>query len=110
MPVSYFVLYQGQSSDPAGFLSHYRGQHAAILQRFTGIQSLVLHTPIDCRDTFPVNHAGLGLLAQMTFPSAVELNLALASPARADARADFARFPPFHGTVLHQALHAETIF
>ena len=43
----------------------------------------------------------------MVFDSARDLDDALASEARAEARADFASFPRFDGTVTHQAMSAE---
>ena len=50
------------------------------------------------------------LLAQMTFDSAAALDTALASEARARARADFQNFPPFEGSVTHQAMAARKVF
>lgn len=110
MPVSYFVRYQGRPGDPAAFLDHYRTRHAAILRDFTGIRSLVLHTPVPWADPFPVNPDPASLLAQMTFDSAEDLNRALASEARVKARDDFANLAAFDGTVTHQAAQSETIF
>ena len=110
MPVSYFVRYQGRAREEARFLDYYRTGHAAVLRRFPGIRSLTLHRPVAWIDPCPVNEGGALLLAQMTFPSAEALNRALASEARAEAREDFANFPPFEGTVSHQAMAGEVIF
>ena len=108
--VSYFVSYRGTTPDPEAFLERYRGEHARVLAAFPGIRSLVLHTPVDWSDPFPVNPGGRLLLAQMTFDSAAALDAALASEARVHAREDFKRFPPFDGSVTHQAMSAHQVF
>ena len=110
MTVSYLVRYHGTAPDPEGFLAHYRTSHAPILGRFPGIRSLVLHRGADFTDPFPVNPGGNLLIAQMVFDDLSALNAALASPARAEARDDFANFPRFDGDVTHQAFVAETLF
>jgi uncharacterized protein (TIGR02118 family) len=108
--VSYFVSYRGASPDGGAFLQHYQSRHAAILRRFPGIRALVLHTPVDCTDPYPVNPGGRILLAQLQFDSVPALDAALASQARAEARADFRTFPAFDGTVTHQAMAATVVF
>jgi uncharacterized protein (TIGR02118 family) len=108
--VSYFVRYRGSSPDTADFLSYYRERHARVLKRFPTIKSLVLHTPVEFHDPFPVRPAGTMLLAQMTFESAADLDAALHSDGRRMARDDFANFPRFVGEVTHEALSAEVIF
>jgi uncharacterized protein (TIGR02118 family) len=108
--VSYFVRYRGQATDPHGFARYYENEHAQVLRRFPGIRSLILHQPMGWNDPFPFRTDGTELLAQMTFDSAAELDAALKSDARREARADFARFPPFTGEVTHQAMTAKVIF
>ena len=110
MSASYIVRYQGSAPDPDRFFDHYRANHAPILQRFPGIGSLVLHRQADFTDPFPVNPGGNLLIAQMTFDDIPSLNAALASPARVQARDDFAGFPAFSGEVTHQAFICEKIF
>ncbi len=107
--VSYFVSYKGHALDADAFVRAYRERHARILAHFPGLESLVLHTPVDALDPFPVNPGGRFLLAQMRFESAAALQKALNSPARARAREDFANFPPYEGTVSHQAMRAEKV-
>jgi hypothetical protein len=63
-----------------------------------------------CRDPFPVNADRFALVVQMVFDTAGALNEALQSEARAIARKDFANFPPFHGSVYHQATISEEVF
>jgi uncharacterized protein (TIGR02118 family) len=108
--LSYFVRYRGKAADPAQFARYYETSHAPILRRFPGIRSLVLHQPAAWNDPFPVRGDGTELLAQMTFDSPADLDLALKSEARRLARADFAQFPPFEGEVTHQAMTAKVIF
>jgi len=110
MSVSYLVRYQGSASDPQALVDYYSQQHARILQRFPAIQGLTLHTPLSCTDPFPTSPGGVALLAQMVFESPADLNAALQSDARAEAREDFSNFPKFQGDVLHQAMQAEKIF
>jgi uncharacterized protein (TIGR02118 family) len=108
--VSYFVRYRGSSPDPEGFRRYYESQHAPILGRFPNIRSLILHSPSEWADPFPVRGADTFLLAQMVFDSASDLDAALRSPARAQARDDFQRFPPFEGDVTHEAMAGKVIF
>ena len=110
MRASYIVRYHGSAADPDRFVDYYRKSHAPILQRFPGIGSLVLHRAADFTDPFAITPGGNLLIAQMTFDDIPSLNAALASPARAEARDDFAGFPAFDGEVTHQAFVSETIF
>jgi uncharacterized protein (TIGR02118 family) len=110
MAVSYLVRYEGTSGDPERFHSHYATTHARILRDIPGIRSLILHRPTKWIDPFPVQPGDVHLLAQMVFDSSADLDRALASEARVRAREDFANFPPFAGTVRHQALRQEVIF
>ena len=108
--VSYFVRYRGSSSDPEKFRTHYEIQHAAILRRFPNIRSLILHRPASWYDPMPVRPDETFLLAQMKFDDLDELNDALRSPARRDARDDFHRFPAFSGEVTHEAMISKVVF
>ncbi|HEY2135048.1 MAG TPA: EthD family reductase [Xanthobacteraceae bacterium] len=108
--VSYFVRYRGQSQDPTGFCAYYGNQHADILRRLPGIRSLILHQPSAWNDPCPVNPGGSLLLAQMTFDAPADLDAALRSQARQEARADFSHFPQFSAEVTHEALAAKVIF
>ncbi len=108
--VSYFVRYRGASSDAHAFHAHYETRHAAILGQFPGIRSLILHRPAAWIDLLPVQRADTFLLAQMQFDSASDLDAALRSDARRQARDDFHRFPPFSGEVTHEAMTAQVLF
>jgi uncharacterized protein (TIGR02118 family) len=108
--VSYFVRYRGTSADPDAFRTYYGTQHASVLRGFPGIRSLVLHAPVAFNDPCPINRGGTLLLAQMTFDTVADLDAALRSTARQDARADFARFPAFAAEVTHEAMNAAVVF
>lgn len=110
MSVSYFVRYEGMAADRTEFLRYYRERHALILARFPGIRRIVLHQPTEWHDRFPVNPDRFTLLAQMIFDTEDDLARALQSEARAEARVDFADFPPFEGKVFHQATVSEEVF
>ena len=71
---------------------------------------MVLHTPVDWKDPFPVNRGKAVLMAQLEFDSLESMNRAFASRERAAARDDFKRFMTFDGTVTHQGMQAEEVF
>jgi len=108
--ISYFVRYRGASSDAEAFHVHYETRHAAILRELPNIRSLVLHRPVGWSDPFPVQGGGTFLLAQMRFDNASDLDAALRSQARREARDDFQSFPPFSGEVTHEAMTAKVLF
>jgi len=107
---SYFVRYEGQAENPEAFLSHYRNHHIPLLAKFPGIRRIVLHTPTPWQDAYPIKPDRFAILVQMVFDSVADLEKAAASEARATARQDFAQFPPFQGTVYHQAAISEEVF
>ena len=109
MSVSYFVRYKGQAEDPRAFVEYYRTTHAPLLWQFPGIRDLILHHPVDFHDAFPTSPGGELMVAQMVFDTIEDLNLALASDARARARDDFADMSAFNGDITHQAMQAEAI-
>jgi hypothetical protein len=108
--LSYFVRYRGASPAPEDFRSYYETRHAGILKQFPNIRSLVLHRPAAWTDPFPVRRGETMLLAQMQFDCAADLDQALLSQARALARDDFHRLPPFDGEVTHEAMTGKLIF
>ena len=110
MSVSYFVRYDISARDPQGFLRYYRENHVPILARWPGMRRVVLHTNLSTRDAFPVEGGKTFLLAQLEFESRADLDAALASPQRAEARRDFEQFPAYEGKVVHQAMAQEEAF
>jgi uncharacterized protein (TIGR02118 family) len=110
MSVSYFVRYDIEIADLPAFMRRYREVHVPLVARWPGLRRMVLHTPLAWRDPFPVNPGKAVLMAQLEFESEAAMNAAFASPERAVARDDFKRFPPFGGSVVHQAMAQEELF
>ena len=110
MSASYFVRYEGVAANREEFVRYYRDQHVPILAQFPAIRGIVLHSPVEWHDSFPVQPDRFMLLAQMIFDSQDDLDRALQSEARAAARSDFGNFPPFKGAVFHQAAASEQVF
>ena len=106
MNVSYFVRYDITGVDAQRFITHYREHHVPILARWPGMKRVVLHTAAQWSDPFPVNRGKTVLLAQLEFDSPEAMEQAFRSQERAQAREDFQGFPPFEGTVTHQAMHS----
>lgn len=109
MSVSYFVFYQGESRSDATFLERYRRVHVPLLLKFPGITRVRLHESSEASDPHAVHPGGFLLICEMVFDDTAALEAALASIARAEARADFERFPEFHGRVWHQAMRTEDV-
>ena len=110
MSVSYFVRYDISAPDLKAFLERYRKVHVPLVAKWPGLQRMVLHTPVEWNDPFPVNRGRAVLLAQLEFESAEAMNRAFASRERAEAREDFKRFTTFEGSVTHQAMKSEEVW
>ena len=110
MSVSYFVRYDIAVPDLRAFIERYRKVHVPLVSKWPGLQRMVLHTPVEWSDPFPVNKGKAMLMAQLVFETEEAMNRAFASPERAEAREDFRRFMTFEGTVTHQAMRSEEVF
>jgi len=108
MTVSYFVRYEGEASEE--FLRHYRETHVPILARWPGMRRILLHTDLQVQDPFQVNRGKAFVVAQLEFESQADLDRALESPERAEARRDFEKSPPYAGEVFHQAMNSEEVW
>jgi uncharacterized protein (TIGR02118 family) len=108
--VSYFVRYDIAAPDLDGFLERYRKVHVPLVAKWPGLQRMVIHTPVDWKDPFPVNRGKAVLMAQLEFETEEAMNQAFASRERAAARDDFKRFMTFEGTVTHQAMRSEEVW
>jgi uncharacterized protein (TIGR02118 family) len=108
--VSYFVRYDIAVADLEKFVERYRNVHVPLVTAWPGLQRMVLHTPLDWRDPFPVNRGKAVLMAQLEFETEAAMNQAFASRERALAREDFMRFMTFEGTVTHQAMKSEELW
>jgi uncharacterized protein (TIGR02118 family) len=101
--ISYFVRYEGQADDQDEFVRYYRSGHVPVLLRWPGIRAVHLHVPAFTHDPQPTKSGSVFLMAQLVFDDEEALARALASPQRAEARADMANFPEFNAAVTHQA-------
>ena len=110
MSVSYFVRYDISAPDLDAFLERYRKVHVPLVATWPGLQRMVIHTPVEWKDPFPVNRGNAVLLAQLEFDSLEAMNAAFASRERARAREDFQRFMTYEGTVTHQAMRSEEVW
>ena len=110
MSVSYFVRYDIEVADLDAFLRRYREVHVPMVTCWPGLRAMKLHTPLQWKDTAPVNKGRAVLLAQLEFDTQADLERAFASPERAAAREDFKRFMTFEGTVTHQAMATEEVW
>jgi uncharacterized protein (TIGR02118 family) len=108
--VSYFVRYEISPRDPQAFLERYRKAHVPLLGRWPGLRRVVMHTPLEWSDPFPVNRGGAVLMAQLEFDSEEAMDKAFASRERLEAREDFRKFMTFEGTVTHQAMKSEEVW
>ena len=110
MSFSYFVRYDIAASDLRSFLDRYKKIHVPLVAKWPGLRRMVMHTPTDWQDPFPVNRGKALLMAQLVFDSEEAMNKAFASRERAEAREDFKRFMTFEGTVTHQAMQSEEVW
>jgi uncharacterized protein (TIGR02118 family) len=110
MSVSYFVRYDIELRDAEAFIRRYREVHVPLVSQWPGLRRMVLHTPVQWRDPFPVNRGKAVLMAQLEFDTEEAMNRAFASPERAAAREDFKRFMTFEGTVTHQAMASDEVW
>jgi uncharacterized protein (TIGR02118 family) len=108
--VSYFVRYDIAVPDLNAFLERYRKVHAPLVATWPGLQRMIMHTPVEWNDPFPVNRGKAVLMAQLEFESEDAMHHAFASRERAAAREDFKRFMTFEGTVTHQAMSTEELW
>ncbi len=103
--VTYFVRYKGLPQPQDDFVAYYRTRHAEILAQMPGLQRLVLHVPTAWQDPFPVISDQTDFLAEMTFANEAAFKAAVASRARALARADLENLPG-GAAVTHQAMRS----
>ncbi|WP_432838725.1 EthD family reductase [Dactylosporangium sp. CA-092794] len=101
MTAAYLVIYEGRPQDPGAFLQYYIDTHVPIIWTWPSIRNVELELGDDGGDFF--------MIARFTFDSIQDLRAALTSPQREHARADREQFPPFHGTIRHQAVRIRQV-
>ena len=100
---AYLVIYEGQPEDREEFLRFYIEEHIPIIWSWPKIRGVEIELGTASGDPH-ANEAGVFMIARFLFDSLEDLQAALQSEGRERARADRVNFPPFHGTVHHQAV------
>lgn len=107
--IMYCVRYEDVTGPVDHLVAYYRDHHVPILLRWPGVRAVQLLTPIAAVDPQPTNPGTAALQVLITFDTQHDLQRALDSAERAEARDDFARFPAFAGRVTHQALRCDIL-
>jgi uncharacterized protein (TIGR02118 family) len=89
------IHYPGKAEDFDAWLAFYIESHVPLMRRLPGIRELELYTRIDWTSGLPWPKAEHMQRNKVVFDDADALAAALASPVRAEMRADFLRFPRF---------------
>jgi hypothetical protein len=106
---SFLVSYPGHAEDFNAWLNHYIAGHPPIMRRFAGIRQIEILSRVDWIDALPLERANAMQRNRVVFDSPEALTAALQSPVRHELRAEFHRFPPFHGGSLHFPMWTEPI-
>ncbi|HEY7610436.1 MAG TPA: EthD family reductase [Alphaproteobacteria bacterium] len=95
LPCSDIIHYPGKAADFDAWLAFYIESHVPLMRRLPGIRELELYTRIDWTSALPWPKALHMQRNKVVFDDAAALAAALASPVRAEMRADFLKFPSF---------------
>ena len=98
---SYLVGYEGEAAGLGEWLDHYLISHTRPMARLPGLRALEVFTRVDAVSHLPLRSERHMLRNRVVFDGPAALEAALASPVRAEMRADYAAFPPFGGAVSH---------
>lgn len=98
---TYLVGYEGPAEDLNAWLAHYIDNHPPIMARLPGIREIEVCTRLDWYGFLPWPRDRCMLRNKVVFDSPAALTEALRSAARHELRADYAKFPPFSGKVVH---------
>lgn len=102
--VSYFVEYSGKVENGISWTNHYIKNHAEIMKRLPGIESIFVFTPIMWLYTEQTKRFESLLCNRVSFPQQKDLDYALNSPVRDEMRKDYDTSPPFEGSCTHFAM------
>ena len=98
MSVSYFVRYDIAVADLPAFVERYREVHVPLVAAWPGLQRMVIHTPLDWTDPFPVHRGKAVLMAQLEFDSERAMN------------EGFKQFIKLEGSVVPEAMRSEEVW
>jgi uncharacterized protein (TIGR02118 family) len=95
LPCSDIIHYPGKAENFDAWLAFYIESHVPLMRRLPGIRELELYTRVDWTSALPWPKAEHMQRNKVVFDDADALTGALASPIRAEMRADFLNFPRF---------------
>jgi hypothetical protein len=101
---TYFVSYEGRSTDDEEWLAHYLRHHPPIMAKLPDLRKLEVYSRLDYRSELDIEKARSLQRNIVVFDSQDRLNVALSSPVREELRADYEGFPRFNGTTPHRAM------
>jgi hypothetical protein len=110
LPCSFLVHYPGHAEDLNAWLLHYVSHHPQIMRRFPGIRQIEVLTRLDWCDAMPWPRVNYMQRNRVMFDSPAALTAAMHSPVRHEMRADFERFPTFHGSNIHYPMATDIVF
>jgi len=100
-PFSYCVRYHRPAEDEARFVDFYLTSHPPLLARLPDVRNVICYLPVQGIDSAGLPSADYMLGNEVVFDTIEAFNAAMASEARRELRADFARFPRFTGPNTH---------
>ncbi|MFS8978867.1 hypothetical protein PO002_30935 [Cupriavidus necator] len=101
VPCSFLVHYPGYAEDFDAWLNYYLAHHPQIMRFFEGVREIEIFTRVDWVDAMPWKRVHYMQRNKLVFDSAAAITAAMNSPVRHDMRADFEKFPRFHGSNVH---------
>lgn len=101
VPCSFLVHYPGYADDFDAWLNYYLSHHPQIMRFFPGVREIEIFTRVDWVDAMPWKRVHYMQRNKLVFDSAAAITAAMNSPVRHDMRADFEKFPRFHGSNVH---------
>ena len=106
---SYLVHYPGPAQDLNAWLTHYATHHIPLMLRLPAVRVVEMLTRIDHLSALPFPRDNHMQRNRVGFDSPEDLAAALASPIRAQMRADVDAYPPYQGGVSHFTMLTEAI-
>ena len=103
MSVAYLVIYEGEPEDRETFLDYYINHHLPIIWTWPHIQGIELDLRAEGGDPL-ANPSNIFMIVRFIFNTLEDLQTALRSPERYQARYDSHNFPRFIGAMKHQAV------
>jgi uncharacterized protein (TIGR02118 family) len=100
-PFSYSVRYHRPAEDEARFVDFYLTSHPPLLARLPDVRNVICYLPVQGIEPAGLPSADYMLGNEVVFDTIEAFNTAMASEARRELRADFARFPRFTGPNTH---------